>query len=74
MSYIGNSPDVNAFTIGVERFSGTGACTQFTLTRDIDDAKAIEVVVGGSQLDPLSAYTVTDGTYTNTFAIKYTVF
>jgi hypothetical protein len=68
MSYIGNDPDVNAFTIGVERFNGTGACTEFTLTRDIDDVKAIEVVVGGSQLDPLSAYTVTNGLITFTVA------
>ena len=68
MSYIGNSPEVNAFTIDVERFSGTGACTEFTLTRDIDDAKAIEVVVGGSQLDPLSAYTVLNGLITFTVA------
>ena len=68
MSYLGNGPEVNAFTIGVDRFSGTGACTEFTLTRDIDDSRAIEVVVGGSQLDPLSAYTVTNGLITFTVA------
>jgi len=64
MSYIGNSPDVNAFTIGVERFNGTGACTQFTLTRDIDDSKAIEIVVNGVQQDPDNSYTVTNGIIT----------
>jgi len=64
MAYIGNSPDVNAFTIGVERFNGTGACTAFTLTRDIDDAKAIEVLVNGVQQDPDNSYTVTDGIIT----------
>ena len=64
MSYIGNNPDVNAFTIGVDRFNGTGACTQFTLTRSIDDAKAIEVIVNGVQQDPDNAYTVTDGVIT----------
>lgn len=68
MSYLGNNPEVNAFTIGVERFSGDSACTEFTLTRSIDDAKAIEIVVGGSQLDPLSAYTVTNGVITFTVA------
>lgn len=66
MSYIGNSPDVNSFTIGVERFSGTGACTQFQLTRSISDAKAIEVVVSGSQLDPDNSYTVSNGLITFT--------
>lgn len=64
MSYIGNNPDVNAFTIGVDRFNGTGACTQFTLTRDIDDAKAIEVIVNGVQQDPDNSYTVTSGLIT----------
>lgn len=64
MSYIGNSPDVNAFTIGVDRFNGTGACTEFTLTRDIDDAKAIEVIVNGVQQDPDNSYTVIDGLIT----------
>lgn len=64
MSYIGNGPDVNAFTIGIDRFNGTGACTEFTLTRDIDDAKAIEVIVNGVQQDPDNAYTVTNGLIT----------
>ena len=64
MSYIGNNPDVNAFTIGVDRFNGTGACTQFTLTRSIDDAKAIEVIVNGVQQDPDNSYTVTAGVIT----------
>lgn len=64
MSYIGNGPEVNAFTIGVERFNGTGACTEFTLTRDIDDAKAIEVIVNGVQQDPDNSYSVTNGLIT----------
>jgi len=68
MSYIGNGPDVNAFTIGVERFNGTGACTEFTLTRDVDDAKAIEVIVNGVQQDPDNAYSVTNGLITFTEA------
>ena len=61
MSYLGNSPELNTFTVGVEKFNGSGACTQFTLTRDIDDPNYIEVVVGGVQLTPRDAYTVTDG-------------
>ena len=68
MSYIGNSPEVNAFTIGVERFNGTGACTEFTLTRDIDDAKAIEIIVNGVQQDPDNSYSVTNGLITFTEA------
>lgn len=66
MSYLGNSPELNTFTIGVEKFNGSGACTQFTLTRDIDDPNYIEVVVGGVQQTPIDAYTVTNGIITFT--------
>jgi hypothetical protein len=64
MAYIGNNPDVNAFTITLDRFSGTGACTQFTLTRDIDDALAVEVVVDGVIQSPTISYTVSNGVVT----------
>jgi hypothetical protein len=64
MAYIGNNPDVNAFTIALDRFNGTGACTQFTLTRDIDDALAVEVVVDGVIQSPTISYTVTNGVMT----------
>ena len=64
MSYIGNEPEVNAFTITVDSFNGTGACTQFTLTRDIDSANDIEVVVNGVIQTPTVSYTVTNGLLT----------
>lgn len=64
MAYIGNGPEVNSFTIAVDRFNGTGACTQFTLTRDIDDALAVEVVVNGVIQTPTTSYTVTNGVMT----------
>jgi hypothetical protein len=64
MSYLGNSPELNTFTVGVEKFNGSGACTQFTLTRDIDDPNYIEVVVGGVQQTPYDSYTVTNGVIT----------
>jgi hypothetical protein len=66
MSYLGNSPELNTFTVGVEKFNGSGACTAFTLTRDIDDPNYLEVVVGGVQQTPSDAYTVTDGVLTFT--------
>lgn len=80
MAYIGNSPEVNAFTIALDRFNGTGACTQFTLTRDIDDALAVEVVVNGVIQTPTASYTVTNGvmtfdeapsTGTNNISVRY---
>jgi hypothetical protein len=64
MSYIGNEPEVNAFTITVDSFNGTGACTEFTLTRDIDDPRVIEVVVNGVVQTPTTSYTVTNGLMT----------
>lgn len=64
MSYLGNSPELNTFAIGVEKFNGTGACTQFTLTRSIDDPNYLEVVVGGVQLTPTNQYTVAAGVVT----------
>ena len=64
MSYLGNSPELNTFTVGVEKFNGTGACTQFTLTRSIDDPNYLEVVVGGVQQTPTNQYTVAAGIVT----------
>lgn len=66
MSYLGNSPELNTFTVGVEKFNGSGACTVFALTRDIDDPNYLEVVVGGVQQTPQDSYTVTDGALTFT--------
>jgi hypothetical protein len=64
MAYLGNNPDIQNFQITVDRFNGTGACTQFTLTRDIDDAKYIDVLVNNVQQDPDNSYTVLNGVIT----------
>lgn len=66
MSYLGNSPELNTFTVGVEKFNGSGACTVFTLTRDIDDPNYLEIAVNGVLQTPREAYTVTDGVLTFT--------
>ena len=68
MSYIGNEPGVTNFVLGLDRFNGTGACTQFTLTRTIDDANALEVLVNSIQQDPISSYSVSGGLVTFTEA------
>lgn len=68
MAYIGNSPEVNAFTAKVDKFSGTGACTQFTLSRTIDDANAILVVVNSVLQTPIASYNVSSGIVTFTEA------
>ena len=64
MSYLGNNPDAYQYTVEISRFNGTGACTQFTIPQDVDNAKDIEVLVNSVQQDPDNAYTVTDGIIT----------
>jgi hypothetical protein len=68
MAYIGNNPEVNVFTAKVDKFSGTGACTQFTLSRTIDDANAIIVVVNSVLQTPIASYNVSSGIVTFTEA------
>ena len=68
MAYIGNEPGVTNFVLGLDRFNGTGACTEFTLTRTIDDANALEVLVNSIQQDPTSSYSVSAGLLTFTEA------
>jgi hypothetical protein len=61
MAYIGNNPDVNAFTITLDSYSGTGACTLYTLTRSISDPNAVEVVVDGVIQTPTTSYIIISG-------------
>jgi len=68
MAYIGNNPEVNVFSAKVDKFSGTGACTQFTLTRSISDSNAIQVIVNSVPQTPISSYSVTNGLITFTEA------
>ena len=64
MAYIGNNPDAIQNSIEITRFNGTGACTQFQIPQDVDDAKAIEVLVNSVQQDPDNSYSVTNGLIT----------
>ena len=64
MAYLGNNPDAYQYTVDISRFNGTGACTEFQIPQDIDDAKGIEVLVNSVQQDPDNAYTVTGGLIT----------
>ena len=69
MAYIGNEPGVGTFIVSTERFNGTGACTQFTITQTgIDDANAIDVIVNSVIQDPTNSYSITDGVITFTEA------
>jgi hypothetical protein len=68
MSYIGNEPDFTTYTLSVEKFSGTGACTEFTLSRDVSDANTVQIVVNGVPQVPIDSYSVNAGLLTFTEA------
>ena len=68
MSYIGNEPDFTTYTLSVEKFSGTGACTEFTLSRDVSDANTVQIVVNGVPQVPIDSYSVNGGLLTFTEA------
>ena len=68
MAYIGNEPGLTNYAFGLDRFNGTGACTQFTLTRTVDDANSLEVLVNSIQQDPINSYSVSGGVVTFTEA------
>ena len=68
MAYIGNNPDAIQNSIEITRFNGTSACTQFQIPQDVDDAKAIEVLVNSVQQDPDNSYSVVNGLITFTEA------
>ena len=64
MAYIGNNPDAIQNSIEITRFNGNGACTEFQIPQDVDDAKAIEVLVNSVQQDPDNSYSVVNGLIT----------
>jgi hypothetical protein len=65
---LGNQPGLTNYVFGLDRFNGTGACTQFTLTRTTDDANTLEVLVNSIQQDPINSYSVAAGLLTFTEA------
>jgi len=58
MTYIGNYPEIQQYTLVVDKFNGTGACTTFTLSRPIDDPVAIEVWVNSVPQTPYDSYSL----------------
>ena len=69
MAYIGNEPGVGTFIVSTERFNGTGACTQFTITQTgIQDANTIDIIVNSVPQDPINSYSIANGVITFTEA------
>lgn len=68
MSYLGNNPELQQYTLTIDKFNGDDACTEFTLSRSIDDPVAVEVLVNSVQQTPVDAYSLSAGVITFTEA------
>ena len=69
MAYLGNEPGVGSFIVSTERFNGTGACTQFTITQTgIQDANVVDIIVNSIPQDPINSYSIANGVITFTEA------
>ena len=63
MPFIGNAPATHFETTpAVQRFSGNGSTTTFTLNRTVASKQSILVSVDGVVQDAAGSYTVPDGT------------
>jgi len=68
MSYIGNTPEQQAFTPQVDYFNGNNSTTSFTLSRNVASVAQIEAVIENVVQNPTDAYTVNGNTITFTSA------
>ena len=68
MAYIGNTPEIGFNTLTVQKFNGTGACTQFTISQQVSDPNYLEILVNNVQQEPYAAYDVASGVITFTEA------
>jgi uncharacterized low-complexity protein len=70
MSYLGNTPEKNIifYVLGIDKFSGTSSCTQFTLTRTLAQDIDAQVIVNNVIQEPVSAYSVSGSLLTFTEA------
>ena len=64
MAYIGNTPEIGFNTLVYQKFNGTGACTEFTISQPISDPNYLEVIVNNVQQEPYASYNVASGLIT----------
>jgi hypothetical protein len=64
MAYIGNTPEIGFNTLIYQKFNGTGACTEFTISQPISDPNYLEVIVNNVQQEPYASYNVASGLIT----------
>lgn len=70
MSYLGNTPEKNIifYVLGIDKFSGTSSCTQFSLSRTLAQDIDAQVIVNNVIQEPTSSYSVSGSTLTFTEA------
>lgn len=72
MSYLGNTPELQNFAAGADRFSGTGSATAFTLSRRVLSVNDVIATIENVVQDPFTAYTLAANTTSGTADITFT--
>ena len=72
MAYLGNTPELQNFTAGADRFSGNASTTVFTLNRRVTSANDVIAYIESVPQDPFSAYTISANTVSGTADVTFT--
>ena len=72
MSYLGNTPELQNFAAGADRFSGTGSLSAFTLSRRVLSVNDVIATIENVVQDPFTAYTLEANTTSGTADITFT--
>ena len=72
MAYIGNTPDVNSFAAGSDKFSGNGSTTKFVLSRRVVGVNDVIAIIENVIQDPFTAYTMAANNTSGTADITFT--
>ena len=72
MSYLGNTPELQNYAAGSDRFSGDASTTTFVLARRVTNANDVIAIIESVYQDPFSAYTIAANTTSGTADITFT--
>ena len=71
MAYLGNTPELQNFAAGADRFSGNASDTTFTLSRRVLNANDVIAYIESVPQDPFTAYTLAANTVSGTSNIVF---
>ena len=72
MAYLGNTPELQNYAAGADRFSGNASATVFTLNRRVLNANDVIAYIESVPQDPFTAYTLAANTTSGTADITFT--